>query len=273
MKIQILNLDGKKKSGMETNIFDNEIREDILQKAIEQEKQKQPYAPFYRAGKQAAAAGKTKHGRRQWKSAAGRGISRVPRKVFFRRGSQFVWQAAGIPSTVGGFRAHPPKTKSMIKKIKINKKEKQKAFFSALALTAYVDKVKQRYKSIQDKNIKIELPLVVDNKVLDLKTKDFLITLKKILNDFYSVSLKNKKVRAGKGKSRGRKYKKYGGFLLVVGNKQEKKVNKIDVKKVNSLKISDLSSVNGPRIVIYTEQAIKDLENKLGGKNDKTNNK
>ncbi len=273
MKIHILNLEGKKKSEIETNIFDTEIREDILQRAIEQEKQRHPYAPFYLAGKQAAAAGKTKHGRRQWKSAAGRGISRVPRKVFFRRGSQFVWQAAGIPSAVGGFRAHPPKIKSIIKKIKINKKEKQKAFCSALALTTYVDKVKQRYKSLQDKNIKAELPIVVDNKILDLKTKDFLIALKTILKDFYSVSLVNKKIRAGKGKTRGRKYKKYGGLLLIIGNKQEKKVNKIDVKKANSLKISDLVSVNGSRIVIYTEQAIKDLENKLGGRNDKTNNK
>jgi large subunit ribosomal protein L4e len=266
MKVQILDLNGKKKSSIETDIFDSEMRVDILQRAIEKEKKKHPYSPFYLAGKQASASGKTRHGRRQWKSAAGRGISRVPRKIFWRRGSQFNWVAAGIPSAVGGFRAHPPKVQSMIKKIKMNKKEKKIAFFSALALTSSKDYIKRRYKSLENKNIKINFPIIVDNKIMGLKTKEFFIVLEKILGELYNLGLQKKKIRAGKGKMRGRKYKKSQGLILVTGNDEKKKVNKIDIKKANSLRISDLVSVNGPRIVIYTDNSIKDLENKLGVK-------
>ena len=275
MKIQILNSQGNKTKEIETDIFnsiDGKIREDILQKAIEIEKIKQPYAPFYLAGKQAAASGKIRHGRRRWKTAAGRGISRVPRKIFWRRGTQFYWQAATIASTRGGRRAHPPKILSMLKRKKINKKEKNIAFLSALALTASLEDVKKKYKSLEDKKINIKLPIVVDDKFLEIKTKQFLESLKKILDGLQDIVIQKKYVRAGKGKSRGRKYKKTAGMLLVTGNKENKKISGIEIKKVSQVRISDLAS-GGARLVIYTEQAVKDLENKFKKKSGKDRNK
>ena len=275
MKIQILNSQGNKTKEIETEIFngsDGKIREDILQKAIEIEKKKQPYAPFYLAGKQAAASGKIRHGRRRWKTAAGRGISRVPRKIFWRRGTQFYWQAATIASTRGGRRAHPPKILSMLKRKKINKKEKNIAFLSALALTASLEDVKKKYKSLEDKKINIKLPIVVDDKFLEIKTKQFLESLKKILDGLQDIAIQKKYVRAGKGKSRGRKYKKTAGMLLVTGNKENKKISGIEIKKVSQVRISDLAS-GGARLVIYTEQAVKDLENKFKKKSGKGRNK
>ena len=275
MKIQILNSQGNKTKEIETDIFnsiDGKIREDILQKTIEIEKKKQPYAPFYLAGKQAAASGKIRHGRRRWKTAAGRGISRVPRKIFWRRGTQFYWQAATIASTRGGRRAHPPKILSMLKRKKINKKEKNIAFLSALALTASLEDVKKKYKSLEDKKINIKLPIVVDDKFLEIKTKQFLESLKKILDGLQDIVIQKKYVRAGKGKSRGRKYKKTAGMLLVTGNKENKKISGIEIKKVSQVRISDLAS-GGARLVIYTEQAVKDLENKFKKKSGKGRNK
>jgi len=275
MKIQILNSQGNKTKEIETDIFnsiDGKIREDILQKTIEIEKKKQPYAPFYLAGKQAAASGKIRHGRRRWKTAAGRGISRVPRKIFWRRGTQFYWQAATIASTRGGRRAHPPKILSMLKRKKINKKEKNIAFLSALALTASLEDVKKKYKSLEDKKINIKLPIVVDDKFLEIKTKQFLESLKKILDGLQDIAIQKKYVRAGKGKSRGRKYKKTAGMLLVTGNKENKKISGIEIKKVSQVRISDLAS-GGARLVIYTEQAVKDLENKFKKKSGKGRNK
>jgi len=275
MKIQILNSQGNKTKEIETDIFnsiDGKIREDILQKTIEIEKKKQPYAPFYLAGKQAAASGKIRHGRRRWKTAAGRGISRVPRKIFWRRGTQFYWQAATIASTRGGRRAHPPKILSMLKRKKINKKEKNIAFLSALALTASLEDVKKKYKSLEDKKINIKLPIVVDDKFLEIKTKQFLESLKKILDGLQDIVIQKKYVRAGKGKSRGRKYKKTAGMLLVTGNKENKKISGIEIKKVSQVRISDLAS-GGARLVIYTEQAVKDLENKFKKKSGKDRNK
>jgi len=264
MKIQILSIDGEKKSETNTALFDTKIREDIIQKVVEAEKTKQPYAPFYLAGKQASASGNIRHGRRKWKTAYGKGISRVPRKLFWRRGTQFHWQAATIASARGGRRAHPPKILSMLNEKKINKKERKFAFFSALALVASVDKLKKKYKTLTNKELKLKLPIVVESKILELKTKDFFKSLKNILQDLalIEIAIQKRAVRAGKGKMRGRKYKKTAGLLFVVGNKENKKIQGIELKKVAQLSISDLAS-NGARLTIFTEEAIKDIENKL----------
>lgn len=268
MKIQILNIKGGKKAEIETNIFDGEIRQDIIQRVVEAERRKQPYAPLYLAGKQASASGKLRHARRKWKTAAGRGISRVPRKVFWRRGTQFYWQAATIASARGGRRAHPPKILSMTKVKKVNKKEKKKAFLGALALTASVEQVKKKYKSLKDKESKIKFPIIIDDKILDLKTKEFLESLKHILQELSDVAIQKKNIRAGRGKSRGRKYKKTAGLLFVVGKDQDKKIKGIEIKKASQVSVSDLAS-NGARLTAFTEEAVKDLEEKLIGKKEK----
>ena len=51
----------------------------------------------------------------------------------------------------------------------------------------------------------MKLPIIVESKITGLKTKEVLSSLKKILGNLYSVALQKKKVRSGKGKSRGRK--------------------------------------------------------------------
>ena len=63
---------------------------------------------------------------------------------------------------------------------------------------------------------------------------------------------------------RSRRYKHNAGMLFVIGDKQEKKINGFDVKKVNELEITDLAS-NGARLVMFTEDAIKDLEARIAG--------
>ena len=264
MKIQILSAEGKKKGELSTEIFSGKIREDIIQKVVEAEKRKHPYAPHYLAGKQASASGKTGHRRGKWRSAAGKGLSRVPRKVFWRRGTQFHWEAATISSAKGGRRAHPPKILHIIRDKKANKKEKRFAFLSALAMTSSIKEVKEKYKSLEDKEIKVKLPIIVEGKILELKTKQSLSTLKKILDEFYPVAIQKKSVRAGRGKMRGRKYKRTAGLLFVTGEKEEKKIKGVEIKKANQLFVSDLAS-NGARLTIYTESAVKELEGKITG--------
>jgi large subunit ribosomal protein L4e len=263
MKIEVLNAEGKKKGEITTEIFSGKIREDVVQKVVETEKVKHPYAPNYLAGKQAAAAGKTKHARRKWRSAAGKGLARVPRKVFWRRGTQFYWQGATIASTRGGRRAHPPRVLSMIKVKKVNKKEREFAFLSALAMTASTKEIKKKYGSLEDTEIKIKFPIIAESEILELKTKDFLKTLRKILDDLFEIAIQKKSIRAGKGKMRGRKYKKTAGLLLVIGKNEEKKIKGIELRKAIELSVSDLAS-NGARLTIYTEEAVKELGKRLG---------
>ena len=88
--------------------------------------------------------------------------------------------------------------------------------------------------------------------------------MKKILgNDLYEIAVKKKSVRAGKGKLRGRKYKKTAGVLLVVGEKENLKTKLIDVVNVKTLGINDLAKGGLGRLVIYTEDSIKFLGEKL----------
>jgi large subunit ribosomal protein L4e len=264
MKIQILDIEGKKQKEIESVIFDGKIREDIVQKVVEAAKIKQPYAPYIWAGMRHSASGKIRHGRRRWKTAAGKGISRVPRKIFNRSGAQFHWEAATISGVRGGRKAHPPKVLSMINTKKINKKELKISILSALALTSSQDHLIKKYQTISKENIKLKLPIVIEEKILQLNTKEFLKSLKVILKDLADVAIQKKSVRPGKGKMRGRKYKKSSGALLVIGNKEQKKISAIDVRQADEVNTSDLAS-NGARLTVYTENAIKDLEKRLNG--------
>jgi large subunit ribosomal protein L4e len=257
MKIQILDINGKKKSEITTNLFEEPIREDLIFKVIESERSKHPNAPRFEAGMARSASGIQRKRRHVWKTDRGRGLSRIPRKIMWRRGTQFSWEGAIIPSAKGGRRAHPPKKSIILKKI--NKKELIKALLSGLTYTNSDKELKKKYFSLKDKQITLKLPLVVEEKILELKTKDFLSSLKKILGDLYNISIKKKSIRAGIGKLRGRKYKSNSGLLLVIGKNERKKIKGIEIINSNELMVTNLAD-NGARLVMFTENAIKDLE-------------
>ncbi|MBS3079247.1 50S ribosomal protein L4 [Candidatus Pacearchaeota archaeon] len=257
MKIQVLDIEGKKTKEITTKLFEEPIREDIIYKVVEAEKIKQPYAPKQYAGMNRSASGSVLHTRHDWKSDRGRGMSRYPKKKMWRRGTQFSWVAAIIPSARGGRRAHPPRVER--RELKINKKEALKALFSSLTYVSSLDHIIKKYYSLENKKIEMKFPLVVEDKILTLKSKDFLNSLKKILGELYSISVQKKTIRAGKGKQRGRKYKKNAGLLLIIGNNENMKSNGIENLKVKDLRVSDLAEC-GARITMFTENAIKDLE-------------
>lgn len=263
MKIEILNSQGEKVKEKETILFEEPIREDIICKVVEAEKIWQPYATKFRAGMDISASGNITHRRHVWKTDRGKGLSRIPRKIFWRRGTQFSWEGAIVPSAKGGRRAHPPKGKVNLKKI--NKKELRKAFMSALSYISKPEELKKKYASLEGKKIKESLPIVIESKVLDLKGNKFLSSLKHILGEsLYSVAIQKKTIRAGIGKMRGRKYQKNAGVLLVVGKDEDKKTKGIEIVETSNLIVRDLAS-NGARIVIFSENAIEELEKFVKG--------
>ncbi len=265
MKVPILSVEGKKIKDIELpEFFSWQIREDIIKKIerVKKLREKQPYSNSVLAGNKASASGKIKHRRNKWKTSYGHGISRVPRKIFWRRGDRFYWQGATISGTRGGRRAHPPKLKA--EKKKINKKEKLFALKIALAATSNQELLKKRYQTLNKKTIP-KLPIIVESRILQFKTKEFFSSLKKILNELYNVALQKRKIRAGKGKLRGRKYKKSKGMLLVLGNNEKYKIQGIEIKQADKLGVKDLALGEPGRLVVYTENSIKTLEN-LGKK-------
>jgi len=260
MKTKILDIEGKKTKEIITNLFEEPIREDIIFKVIEAEKLKHPSSPKYRAGMDRSASGIQRKRRHVWKSDRGRGLSRIPRKILWRRGTQFSWEGAIIPSARGGRRAHTPKCSVNLKKI--NKKELKKALLSALSYASSIKELKKKYTSLKNEKIDKDLPIIVEEKILKLKTKEFLESLKKILQELYDVSIQKKSIRAGIGKLRGRKYKKNAGALLVIGKDEKVKTKGIEIVNADRLIVTDLAN-NGARVTMFTEKAVKELEASL----------
>ena len=264
MKTKIIGINGKQTREITLpKFFSDKIRYDVVSKVLEAKKTQQPYAPSPVAGKQHSASGKIRHRRHVWKSGYGRGASRIPRKIMSRRGSQFNWVGATIPGAVGGRRAHPPKILSLINTKKINKKELKLALRASISATANPKEISKKYSKLENKKID-NLPLIVESKLLGLKIKQLISSLKKILGkDLFSIALKKKSVRAGKGKLRGRKYKANAGMLLVTGKEEKLKTNAFEIRMANNLSVSDLAEGGVGRLTVYTEMAIKDLEERL----------
>ncbi|MFZ5955000.1 MAG: 50S ribosomal protein L4 [Nanoarchaeota archaeon] len=234
--------------------FSEEIREDIMIKAFEAEKRKMPMGNYLLAGDQYSASGILRRKRHAWKGTYGRGISRVPRKIMSRRGSSFNWVGATVASARGGRRAHPPKVEENQFK-KINKKELRIAFnsgFSGTMSSKYLELKYNRKNGISS--------IIIDSDILSVKTKEFIEILKRIYGDNFNIVMQRKTIRSGRGKTRGRKYKKNAGILFVIASEENMKRKGIEVKKVKELKLKDLAPNGVPgRLTCYTEKAIKEI--------------
>lgn len=262
MKTKVYFIDGKQGKEIELPaLFSTKIREDLISKVIEALKKQQPYAPSPVAGKQASASGILIHRRHVWKSQYGRGISRVPRKILSKKGSQFNWEAAQIPQARGGLRAHPPKVEHFLKQKRINKKELELALKSALAATAEPKYVKEKYSKLKES--KINAPFIVEDKIIGLKAKDMNKTIQNVLGEVFEAVIKKKAIRAGRGKMRGRRHKTNAGLLIVVGEKDNIKTKAFDVVKTNNISVEDLAKGGIGRLTIYTEKAIGELNNRF----------
>jgi len=242
MKAKLFDKSGKAKGEVDLpKCFSGKVRADVLLKVFEAQKgvYAQAYGAMKGAGAQYSASGISKKKRHDWKGTYGKGISRVPRKIMSRHGASFNWIGATVSSARGGRRPHAPRAGKNVFK-KINKKELQIAFVSALSGTA-------------------KDAVVFDKGVLDLKTKDFILALKKVFGD--AKVWKVKSIRAGRGKMRGRKYKSNAGLLFVIGSEEKMKRKGIEVVNVDDLTIKDLSP-NGEvgRKVCYTVKAVEEIE-------------
>tara|TARA_Y100000310_G_scaffold265631_1_gene276778 strand:- start:11523 stop:12308 length:786 start_codon:yes stop_codon:yes gene_type:complete len=260
MKTKIFDKSGKAKGSIDLpKNFSANIRGDILAKAFESQKgiYAQAYGAKEGAGAQYSASGISKKRRHVWKGTYGKGISRIPRKIMSRHGSSFNWIGATVSSTRGGRKPHAPRSaKNPFKKI--NKKEVLIAFNSALSGTVDIKSLEKKYGK------KIESGFVFEDKILTIKTKEFITTMKKVFGDSFDKIFKKKAIRKGIGKMRGRKYKSNAGLLFVLGNEESMKRTGIEVVNVKNLIIKDLSPNGEPgRLVCYTENAIKEIANRF----------
>jgi len=262
MKLKVLNITKTELRKKELpNQFDEQIRPDIVKRAVIalRSSRRQSYGAAPGAGKRASA--ELSRRRHNYRGSYGHGISRVPRKILTRRGTRMNWVGAFAPGTVGGRRAHPPKAgKKLI--LKVNKKERRLAIRSAMSATIIKNLVEARGHVVPD-----NYPFMIENKIENLiKTKDVKNTLEKLGLEEELKRVSKKKIRAGKGKSRGRKYKKIRGILIVVARdcnliKGVKNIPGVEVEIVDKLNAEILAPGNNiGRLTIFTEAAIERLE-------------
>jgi len=193
----------------------------------------------------------------------GLGIARVPR---VKGGGG---KAALAPSTVGGRQPHPPRSEKKILK-RVPKKESRLALLSAVAATASKSVVASRGHRIEDIP---EIPLIVIDSIEELtKTGELEAALTNlgVLSDLYRVK-DSRKIRAGKGKRRGRKMKQAVGPLIVVAEnrgifKAASNLPGVTVAAVNDLNAELLAPGTHPgRLTLWTNGAIEQLDKLYGG--------
>ena len=259
-RINIYGLDGKKKGLIDKpSIFLIKYRNDIIQKACEvsQSKNKQIQGRDIRAGLRNTAEG--------W--GTGHGMSRAPRL----KGSGYptARNVGRVPFAKGGRRAHPIKADKKISK-KINKKTQKLAIISAISASGDISVVKRRGHQVQNFP---EIPLVVDDKIQTIKKTNQIYAILCDLgcNEELDKIKKSRKIRAGKGKRRGRKYKKRKGVLIVIKDdfgivKASRNISGIEITNVEKLSINKLAPGGlAGRLIIWTQSAFNELKNKYEG--------
>ena len=266
MKSTVYDLKGNKKGSIELpEVFSTPHRPDLIKRAFFAgfTARLQKWGADKLAGQRTSGEGR----------GTGHGLARVKRVKAgaFRSGRKGrayspkfrSFPAAGVavfsPQVRGGRRAHPPKQEKTLVE-RINEKEKRKAIRSAIASTIDKELVTSRGHAFE-----LELPIVIEDDLQEVakakQAKEILDALKlsKELDRLKQVS-----IRAGKGKMRGRKYRRKVGPLIVVS--EDKGISKavrnlgVDVAKADQLNAEILSpGAHGARLVIWTESAIKGI--------------
>ena len=257
MKLKIITQTGQSKNQQELpKQFNEPVNPNLIRRAVAviQNNRRQKYGASPMSGKRASAYLSKR--RNSYRSTYGIGQSRTPRKVMSRRGTRLNYVGAFAPQTVGGRRAHPPKAEKSFTK-KINKKEKRKAIRSAMSANLI-----NTYLESKNYSVPKEYPFLLDNSFESLsKTSEVKKAMEKLGFELET----KRKVRAGKGKLRGRKYTRKKGPLFVVSKDCElllasKNIN-IESVKVESLNAELLAPGGDPgRTTLFTQAAIERLK-------------
>ncbi len=249
MKTSVYSIEGKIEHEVEVpQIFQSELREDIMQKAFRaiSLSYRKPYGSSPEAGSR--RVGHT--------SGPGMGIARMPRVSGSSR-------AVLLGSTRGGRSPHSPRAEKVLK-LKINKKEKEIAWKTALTMAASADFVKKRGHLFSEE---LTFPVVVNDGINNIKktrdARNFLQSLG-VWEDVERAKEKTK-IRAGRGTMRNRTYRTPKSILIVTDVPTELKAFKslpgVDISHTKNVSISKLApGGKGGRLILFTESSFKNLE-------------
>ena len=230
-------------------VFSTPLRPDVIKRAVLaiQSHRRQPQGRDLMAGKKTTAESR----------GTGSGTARIPR---IKGGSG---RAAFAPSTVKGRQPHPPRAEKKILRA-IPKKEAKLALTSAIAATAQKETVTSRGHKIGDIQ---HFPLIVEDAI------EGLTKAQEVENVFSNLGIAedltrvrdSRKIRAGKGKHRGRKMKQAVGPLVVVVDGKSilnaaSNLPGVEVTTLSNLNTELLAPGTHPgRLTVWTNGAIEKL--------------
>lgn len=246
--VNLFSLDGKVVKDLELpEVFKFPIRRDLIIRFVNAYRSngRTPYGSYYFAGNRRVGHN----------MGPNHGISRIPRVDGTNRGVL-------LSNTRGGRSAHHPvSTKNW--DMKVNKKERALAKLSALSCTVDVDMVRNRGHAFSAES----LPVVLEDHFEKIeKTKDAVDVLRNV--GVFEDVLRSKngtKIRAGRGKARGRKYITPKSILFIVNDKTYlskalKNLSGTDMVRPNELNAYVLAPGGHPgRLVVITESALEEL--------------
>jgi large subunit ribosomal protein L4e len=226
-------------------VFSTPYRPDIIKKAVlaAAANKRQPYGPSKGAG--------MRHSVSTW--GKGRGVARVQRIAAGR-------MATESPNNVSGRRAHPPVPERNWS-LKVNQKERALARKSAIAATGCADCVKARGHQFDDN---VTFPIVVADEVQDIKTTAEVSAFLQKIGLGYDLDRAKfgRKIRAGRGKMRNRKYRTPVSVLIVVSEREmpifesASNLPGVQIEEVSSLSAAILApGGDAGRLTVYTESA------------------
>lgn len=246
-------------------VFGAPIRPDIVHFVHTQmaKNARQAYAVKNNFGPSGVVAG-MQHSAKSW--GTGRAVARIPRVS--GGGTHRAGQAAFGNMCRSGRMFAPTKVWRKWHR-KINTNQKRYAVVSALAASAIPGLVQARGHKID--NV-AEVPLVVDNSVESItKTKEAVAVLQ-TLGAYADVQkvLDSKKMRAGQGKLRGRRFVQRRGPLVVYNNdngivqafRNLPGVETAQVSRLNLLQLAPGSHLG--RFIIWTQSAFEQLDSVFG---------
>eukprot|EP00494_Astrolonche_serrata_P030471 UN30739 len=205
------------------------------------------------------------HSAHSW--GTGRAVSRIPRVS--GGGTHRAGQGAFGNMCRGGRMFAPNKIYRRWHR-KINTTQKRQATASCISATGVTPLVMGRGHKVE--KVK-EFPIVVSDDVEKLnKTKDALAVLQKLELSDELTKCQRKQSRPGKGKMRGRRYKRRRGPLVIYKNDEGlvqafRNIPGVDlccVDRLNLLQLAPGGHVG--RLCVYTESAFKALGSWLDGK-------
>jgi len=247
MQATIYDLDGEETGTLDLpEVFESRYRPDLIRRAVRaaQANRKQDYGADEYAGMRTSAES----------FGSGRGMAHVPRSN---------GQGARVPQAVGGRKAHPPKAEKNQGE-DVNTKERKQAFRSALAATVDAERVAERGHEFDED---LALPVVVADDFEELlKTKEVVSFLEGLgAHADVERADEGRSIRAGRGTTRGRKYKQPKSILFVTSSeagpsKAARNLAGVDVATASNVNVEDLAPGAHPgRLTVFTESAVAEV--------------